>query len=107
MPDWCYSQVTLLHFAHAGIIDRGDSHQPTNWSLASRHHHGLYLLAPPGRIKTRAAHFWNFLSGLLCMGNLTFRLQYLFAIINNFKIGYSTVAVAQWVRYWNSRHRVV
>ena len=25
----------------------------------------------------------------------------------NFKIGFSTVAVAQWVRRWNSGHRVV
>ena len=29
-----------------------------------------------------AAHFWNFLSGLSCTGNLAFRLQYLLAIIN-------------------------
>ena len=30
-----------------------------------------------GRIKTRAAHFWNFLWGLLCTGHPAFRVQYL------------------------------
>ena len=33
--------------------------------------------------------------------------EYLFAIINNFKIDFSTVAVAQWVRCWSSGHRMV
>ena len=40
------------------------------------------LSSKAGRIKTRAVHFWNFLPGLPCKGNLTFRLQCLFAIIN-------------------------
>ena len=38
-------------------------------------------LAKLGRIKARAAHFWNFLRGLLCTGHPAFRLQYFFGII--------------------------
>ena len=44
------------------------------------------IVSRPGRIKTRAAHFWNFLCGLLPTGNLAFRLQYLFAIINKISL---------------------
>ena len=45
---------------------------------------------------------------MLCTGNLAFRLQYLFAIINKIsKCVFSTVAVAQWVRCWSSGHRVM
>ena len=40
---------------------------------------GRYVLVScfwiPARIKKRAAHFWSFLGGLLCTGNLAFRLQ--------------------------------
>ena len=32
------------------------------------------LFIGAGRIKTQAAHFWNFLRGLLCTGTLVFRL---------------------------------
>ena len=31
---------------------------------------------------TGRAHFWNFLRGVVCTGNLAFRLRYLFAIIH-------------------------
>ena len=41
----------------------------------------LWYYVKVGRIKTQAAHFWNFLWGLLCTGDLAFHLQYLFAII--------------------------
>ena len=34
-------------------------------------------------------------------------MQYLFAIIISLQIGFSTVAVAQWVRRWSSGHRIV
>ena len=41
-------------------------------------------------------------------GNLAFRLQDLFAMINKIsRNGFLTVTVAQWVRRWSSGHRVV
>ena len=45
----------------------------------------------------------------ICTGNLAFRLQYLFAIIDNkgSELVLSTVVVAQSVRPWSSGHRVV
>ena len=53
------------------------------------HVHGKYFtrwdlrgMLETGQTKTRAAHFRNFLWGLLCTGNLAFRLQYLFAMID-------------------------